>query len=63
MKKTLLLVNCDSFVLYTTDGAKYKIVPDDITICCTWVPTMELEIDREKKTCTATSSGQTVRIR
>lgn len=63
MKKTLLEVNCDTFELYMMDGSKYKIVPDDITICCTWTPTMELEIDSKKKTCTATSIGATVRIR
>ncbi len=62
MKKILLEVNCDTFELYTVDGAKYNIVPDDITVCCTWTPNMELEIDSKKKTCTATSIGVTVRI-
>lgn len=31
-------------------GGKYKVVPSDITICCTWTPTMELEINNVKKT-------------
>ena len=62
MKKFLLEVNCDTFEICTMDGSKYKVVPGDITICCTWTPTMELEIDNVKKTCTATSSGATIRI-
>ena len=62
MKKVLLEVNCDTFEIYTLDGEKYRVVPDDIIICCTWTPTMELEIDNNKKTCTATSIGVTVRI-
>ena len=63
MKKILLEVDCNSFKLHTMDGTTYKVEPEDITICCTWTPTMELEIDRKKKTCTATSIGATVRIR
>ena len=63
MKKILLEVNCDTFELHTLDGITYKIDPGDITICCTWMPTIELEINSKKKTCTAMSSGQTVRIR
>ena len=62
MKKFLLAVNCDTFEICTMDGSKYKVVPGDITICCTWTPTMELEINNVKKTCTATSNGSTIRI-
>lgn len=63
MKKILLEVNCDTLEIYTMDGSKYKVMPDDIIICCTWTPTMELEIDNKKKTCTATSIDATVRIK
>lgn len=63
MKKILLGVNENTFEIHTLDGTKYKVEPGDITICCTWTPTMELEIDSRKKTCTATSTGQTVHIR
>lgn len=63
MKKVLLEVNCDTFEIYTLDGEKYEVVPDDITICGAWTPTMELEIDNKKKSCTATSMGMTVRIK
>lgn len=63
MKKILLEVNCDTFEICTMDDCKYRVVPDDITICCTWTPTMELEIDNKKKTCTATAIGATVQIR
>lgn len=63
MKKILLEVDCNTFEIHTIDGAKYKVELGDITKCCTWTPTMELEIDSKKKTCTATSSGETVHIR
>lgn len=49
MKKILLGVNENTFEIHTLDGAKYKVEPGDITICCTWTPTMELEIDSRKK--------------
>lgn len=63
MKKYLLEVNYDTFEICTTDGYKYRVVPEDFPICCTWTPTMELEFDSKKKTCTATSIDATVRIK
>ena len=63
MKKMLLKVDYNTLEIHTMGGTTYKVHPGDITICCTWTPTAELEIDSKKKTCTATSSGQTVRIK
>ena len=49
MKTTLDHVDDTTFSLMTLDGKEYKIEPADVTICCTWTPTMELEIYKARK--------------
>lgn len=64
MKTMLMEVNTETFELSTMDGKTYKVEPWDITVCCTWTPTTEIEITTEQgqKYCTNLSSSQKVRI-
>ena len=64
MKTMLMEVNTDTFELSTLDGTTYRVEPWDITVCCTWMPTTEIEIFTEKgqKYCKNLSSNQVVRI-
>lgn len=64
MKTMLNEVNTETFELSTLDGTAYKVDPWDITVCCTWTPTTEIEIYIEKgqKYCKNLSSDQKVRI-
>jgi len=65
MKTMLLEVNADNLKLSTMEGKTYNVEPWDITICCTWTPTTEIEIYTEKgqRFCKNLSSDQTVRLR
>lgn len=64
MKTMLLEVNTDDFTLTTLDGNVYLVEPGDITVCCTWTPTTEIEITNAggHKVCRNLSSGQTIRF-
>lgn len=64
MKTMLMEVSTDTFELSTLDGNVYKVEPWDITVCCTWTPTTEIEIVTEngQKYCKNLSSNQRVRI-
>lgn len=48
MRALLAEVNLDTGELITLDGQKYLVNPGDLTTCCTWTPTVELEIDLGK---------------
>lgn len=65
MKTTLDHVDDTTFSLMTLDGKEYKIELADVTICCAWTPTMELEIYKRgnQKYCKALATGATIRIR
>ncbi|MEG2146676.1 MAG: hypothetical protein RRY06_08610 [Lachnospiraceae bacterium] len=64
MKTTLEEVNIETCKLSTTNGKTYNVEPWDITVCCTWTATTEIEISSEngQKYCTNLSSSQKVRI-
>lgn len=61
----LLEVNTETLKLATLDGREYSINPNDIDVCCTWSPTVELEIKTVygQKYCINLSSEQQVRIK
>ena len=65
MKTMLMEVNTEKFELSTLDGKTYGIEPWDITICCTWTPTTEIEIttDKEQKYCINLSTNQKIRLK
>jgi hypothetical protein len=44
MRVMLNEVDTETFKLTTMEGDEYFVEPWDITICCTWTPTAELEI-------------------
>ena len=64
MKTILMDVDTEKFVLSTIDGQEYYVEPGDITICCSWTPTAELEIltQNGQKFCKNLSNGQVVRF-
>lgn len=45
MKALLFEVNLETGELITLEGEKYLVTPGDISTCCTWTPTTELDID------------------
>lgn len=45
MRAMLLEVDLDRGELITLDGDKYLVNPSDLSTCCTWIPTAELEIN------------------
>jgi hypothetical protein len=45
LRAMLQEVNLDTGELITLDGEKYLVNPGDLTTCCTWTPTAELEIN------------------
>jgi hypothetical protein len=44
MRIMLMEVDTEECTLTTLDGEKYNVNPSDITVCCTWTPTTEIEI-------------------
>ncbi len=64
MKKTLYEVDTDNGVLKTLEGDEYIINPGDLPICCTWIPTTELEIkmDRGAIICTNLENGISIQL-
>lgn len=48
MKALLLEVNLETGELITLEGERYLVNPGDLSTCCTWTPTAELEIDTAK---------------
>ncbi len=64
MKKTLYEVDTDNGVLKTLEGDEYIINPSDLPICCTWIPTTELEIkmDRGAIICTNLENGISIQL-
>jgi len=61
----LIDVNTDKFQLTTLEGKTYNVEPWDISICCTWSPTVEIEIKTEngENVCKNLSSNQKVRLK
>lgn len=64
MRIMLMEVDTEECTLTTLDGEKYNVNPSDITVCCTWTPTTEIEIVTVggKKVCKNLSSGQSIRL-
>ena len=48
MRAMLLEVNLDTGELITLEGKKYLVNPGDLSTCCTWTPTAELDINEGK---------------
>jgi len=60
MKKVLYEVDIDEGVLITSDGMEYYVDPGDLTICCLWLPPVELEFfDNKIKNA---STGETIQL-
>jgi len=64
MKTMLMEVDIEEFTLTTIDGQAYYVEPGDITICCIWTPTADIEIMTQngRKVCKNLSNGQIVRF-
>lgn len=64
MKRMLNEVDIDNCKLITIEGEEFTVDPFDITICCTWSPTVELEIKtvRGQKVCKNLASGQSIKF-
>lgn len=64
MKKTLYEVDTDKGVLKTMEGDEYFINPGDLPTCCTWIPTAELEIKKERGiiTCMNLENGISIQL-
>jgi hypothetical protein len=50
MKNMLMEVDTDKCELKTMGGSVFSVNPGDITICCTWIPTAELNIMKNANT-------------
>ena len=64
MKTMLMEVDVEESTLTTIDGQEYYVEPGDITICCIWTPTAEIEITIQngQTVCKNLSNGQIVRF-
>jgi hypothetical protein len=62
MRTTLLEVDPNESTLTTIEGKVFFVVPEDLTICCTWTPTTAIEIVvvGRRKVCRNLSTGQQV---
>ncbi len=64
METMLKEVDTKECTLTTLDDKKYNVKLSDITVCCTWTPTTEIEIAtvEGKKVCKNLYSGQSIHL-